>query len=1172
MRLSWLLVAALLLPTISGCSGSSSPVSPDTLPQNGDTVTVVCSASARTFLWGAWNVNLDLNGAGAEFIPERNTAFTCNVTHFVEGPPLEMYAKLVDWEVHQESTAVTMDIFMKNPFATDNYTGFDVMGVFMGDGSDVFPGPQNFNIPGPDDQQLLNPDGYTRWFNWTEFSGVQSKLFGYGPFSGSLPGYFPSAVLCPYKYYADGIESTEDAFDYLIGNAVLRGSYGSQSTNSRRYEMRFPTDGDINFQLAVVAHWVANVNQPDPPGNLFDFPIEANADEAPLIRIENDSTVYYINESDNGGHVRLNLSPWDWSAGLTSIVMEEYQVYCYSDAWDGPYEVDMTPVYNTLKYFTFKTKIPVTNIHSRDPIPVWIGVMYPDLDYSNNFGFENGADGNLASYFYTEVPVLDYMPVYINVLDPNGGEELEVGKNFEIRWETENLDSNVFIMFSLDDFVSDIHPIAVNEPDDGSFLWQDIPDMPSETVKVRVSAMKNSSINDVSDEYFTIYDSTEPFIRVVKPNGGELWKSGTSQEIKWVSKNVPGNLYIEYSKDNFVSDFHVIAIDIPNTGTYLWEDIPYDISETVRVRISSMLDPDIYDISDDDFIIDNPPIEVISPDGGEEWKAGSPHDILWETLDFTGTLRIEYSKDYFISDINTIAEDLEDTGSFTWDPVPNDPSSTVRIRISSMDDPSVRDLSDANFSIEESGWGLSFGGIGNENAYAIDLDSNGNIYVTGIFREMYVDFDPDPEGYDYHSSNGGTDAFVCKFDSLANFEWAQTWGGTAYDRAYDVAVDADGNVLVTGVFKGTNVDFDPDPRITEKDLHSAVGSYDIFVSKFDTDGDFVWARTFGGLFEENGAGVDTDQFGNVYLTGSFRGDADLDPGSGTASHSALGVADVYLISLDADGDYVWSASWGGDVEVDAYDLGSGIVVGEYGDIYVTGNVAGENIDFDPDPDEEAYMSALDGCDAFLSKFDLSGNFEWGGLWGGYLDDYGFGVATESQGNIYVTGRFEGMVDFDPGYGAEVYISKGEGYDAYLTKFDFLGIHQWAKVWGGEDLNDYGWSVYAGGLDTIHVIGDFEGTCDFDPGPGIDEHSSNGEYDIFLSSFNSAGWYNWAVTWGAETVMDYGYGVYTDGNGNAFITGSITGDNVDFDPGEPVDARDTSNADVYIMKVMPDGEW
>ena len=1103
-------------------------------------------------------------------------SFTCNVTNFLLGPPVKIDGIVTDVDNQGSYVDVDVELTLTNPFLSTSYHGFDVIGVMMGTGSDYLPMPGDITIPGDGDQRLLNRDGYTRWFNYPEFSGAGSvwELFGYSVHSSQNGIFTPSAILNPYKYFADGIEPDEDEFQFLIENFANRGSIGPDVSATRLFEIRFPSDKFLQFKLAIIAHWKANANAPDLPGNLSDFPIEANADEALAISVVNDSTVYYLESGSFGGNVRIEISPWDWSANVISTTVDEYQVRCHSDAWDGVYTAPATPIYSFSGYHTFKTTIPVEDIYSPDLIPVWIEILYPDLDYSNDFGVENDAWGNLGSYFYYEVPVLDHIPVYIDIIQPNGGEFLEVGKDYEIKWETENLQGKVFIMYSLDDFVDDAHPIAVNEINDGSFLWQDIPEVISDNVKIRVSSMQDSGFYDISSNYFTIYDSTEPYLEIVRPNGGEIWKAGTAREIRWDWKNVQANVYIEYSKDGFIDDINIIAIDETNDGNYVWEDIPYDLTDSAKIRVTSMHDETLFDISDGYFTIDDPPIEVYTPDGGEEWKAGTSQLITWETEEPLGTLFIEYSDDYFTSDIHTIATDVEDTGTYTWDPVPNDPSTTVRVRVSATSHPGWRDFSDHVFSIEESGWGFNFGGPSNENAYDIDLDSDGNIYLTGVFKGT-VDFDPDPIATDYHTSNGGMDVFLCKFNEFGLYEWALTWGGTGYDRGYGVAVDDLGNIYVTGVFKGTGIDFDPDPAPSRKDVHTSNGSYDVYISRFDSSGTFDWARTFGGTGDDSGHDVACDDSGNVYLTGSYAGLVDLDPTNGTDNHTADGYQDVFLISLASDGSYNWGVGWGGTTFEVAYDHGFGVTVDPSGYVYVTGNIAGQNIDLDPDPDEYAYVSALDGCDAFVCKYDSTGDFIYGNIWGGYLDDYGFGIETDYAGNVYIAGRFEGMVDFDPGSGAEVYISVGDGYDAYVTKFDPGGIHQWARAWGADDLHDYAWSVHAGGLDRVYVIGDFEGTVDFDPLDGVDERTSHGGYDMFLNSFNSDGTYNWSRIWGGETAMDYGYGVFTDEQGNAFITGSLNGIGLDFDPGEGEDQvhlRDTYNEDIVLIKVMPDGEW
>ncbi len=1177
----------LLLIIVYGCSkhsplvpGDESTVLPNPnnalLPDPANSLTPGnISGRSGAHLWAVWDINLDLTSETINLLPSRGALFTCNIKQFMEGPPMDMSAKLVDYEINGNYFDCTVDVDITNPFAEDKHTGFDIIGVFMGEGSESIPTDGGLSVGGDEDQQLLNPDGYTRWFNYPEFSGDGGgdsiwEMFGYDAWSGGELSFIPTAKVNPYKYFADGLDETDNAFDFLVDNPGTRGSWAAESMIGRRFELRFPFGKGLKFKLAIIAHWEPNYNAPGNPSSVDDFPPDANSDEALLVNIIDKSTAWYEDATNNGGKVRLDISPYDWSASVISSSMEEYLIRCYSDAWSGAYDVEMTAIHSGTNYHTFRTAIPVTNITSQNPIPVWIKVEYPGHDYSNDFGVTNDASGALANYFRFEVPVYDHRVAWIEVLDPNGGETLEVGHDYEIKWESAELIGNIYIIFSTDDFVMDIHPIAVNEADDGGFLWEDIPNIVSNTVKVRVSSMMNSTVYGVSDNYFSIIDTSEPSIRVDLPDGGEIYKAGTARPIRWVTNNVQGNLYIEYSKDDFVSDIHIIAIDVLNEGEYEWQDIPYDLSETVKIRISSMLNPTIWDVSDDYFIIDDPPIEVLSPDGFEEWKAGSAHDILWETIDFTGTLFIDYSKDYFVSDINPIAADVEDTGIYEWLNIPNDPSDTVRVRISSTDNPSSRDISDDNFSIEETGWGISFGGVSNENAYDVAIDNYGNVYTVGVFRNT-VDFDPDPGSTDYHTSNGGMDVFLARFNELSGFVWARTWGGSGYDRGYSMALDSDGNILVTGVFKNS-VDFDPGPGGTEKDIHDSIGSYDVFVSKFDTSGNFIWAKTFGGIAEEKGFGVDTDQFGNVYLTGSFTGEADLDPGDDEDNHTSLGWSDIYLTTLDSNGDYTWGRSWGGNVYDATYDHGYAVAVGDFGDIYVTGNVAGEEVDMDPDIEHEVKVTPVGGCDVFISKFDLTGNFEWTGIWGEFENDSGFGLATDGDGNVYIVGRFEGMVDFDPSAGAEVYIGSVGGFDAFVSKFNLIGQHQWARTWGGTGYDEYAWGVCTGGMGKVYVIGNFRGTVDFDPTDGVEEITSNGEYDFFLSSFNTSGDYHWARTWGGPTVMDYGYGVVSDGNGNAFISGSITGQPVDFDPGEEEDLRTTYNADAYVIKVMPDGEW
>ncbi|MCK4719058.1 hypothetical protein KAU08_00290, partial [bacterium] len=128
----------------------------------------------------------------------------------------------------------------------------------------------------------------------------------------------------------------------------------------------------------------------------------------------------------------------------------------------------------------------------------------------------------------------------------------------------------------------------------------------------------------------------------------------------------------------------------------------------------------------------------------------------------------------------------------------------------------------------------TWGGSGYDRGRGVAADGSGYVYITGYFRST-VDFDPG--GGDPHTSNGGADVFLSKFDSSGNFEWALTWGGSGYDRGYGVAVDGSGKVYVTGVFE-FKVDFAPtDPPCSEApDEHTSNGWFDIFLTKHLPDG------------------------------------------------------------------------------------------------------------------------------------------------------------------------------------------------------------------------------------------------------------------------------------------------------------------------------------------------
>jgi len=464
----------------------------------------------------------------------------------------------------------------------------------------------------------------------------------------------------------------------------------------------------------------------------------------------------------------------------------------------------------------------------------------------------------------------------------------------------------------------------------------------------------------------------------------------------------------------------------------------------------------------------------------------------------------------------------------------------------------------ARISIRE-GWARTWGGSDYDLCRGVAIDSSGNVYVAGGFQET-VDFDPGT-GTDNRTSNGYTDVFLAKFDSSGNFVWGRTWGGSAPDMGTGCDVDGSGSVYVTGDFDGT-VDFNPGGA----DPHTRNGNNDVFLSKFDSSGVLKWVRTWGaaGSGEQSG-GVAADNSGNVYVTGFFQQTVDFNPDGG-APHVSNGLDDVFLSKFDSMGNFEWARTWGGP----GFDLGWGIAADGSGNPYVAGGFR-NTVDFNPDGGDP--HTSKGGWDVFLSKFDSSGDFQWARTWGGASDsDCGAEVAADGSGNVYVTGHFEGTVDFDPG-GGDPHFSMG-AYDVFLTKFDSSGSFEWARTWGGWWL-DSGQGVGFDGYGNVYVTGRFAETVDFNPDGG-DPRTSNGWADIFLSKFDWSGNFVWARTWGGS-VGDEGEAVAVDGSGNLYVTGSFS-DTVDFAPTDPPCNNDpdehASNGgpDAFLTKHLSDGCW
>lgn len=237
-------------------------------------------------------------------------------------------------------------------------------------------------------------------------------------------------------------------------------------------------------------------------------------------------------------------------------------------------------------------------------------------------------------------------------------------------------------------------------------------------------------------------------------------------------------------------------------------------------------------------------------------------------------------------------------------------------------------------------WAKAIRGGSNNIGSSIATDLSGNVYTAGSLQGT-ADFDPGV-GVNNLVSAGNTDIFIQKLDASGNFVWAKRMGSWYIDAATSIKTDDLGNIYTTGYY-GYTVDFDPGAGTHE--LESAgFTPYDIFIQKLDASGNFVWAKSMGGSYDDLAYSIALDDAGNIYSTGRFQATADFDPGVGIENLVSAGANDIYVLKLDPSGNYVWAKSMGGVGS--GSDIGFSLTVDGSNNIYTTG-LYRYTVDFDP---------------------------------------------------------------------------------------------------------------------------------------------------------------------------------------------------------------------------------
>ncbi|MBI4931607.1 MAG: T9SS type A sorting domain-containing protein [Bacteroidetes bacterium] len=462
----------------------------------------------------------------------------------------------------------------------------------------------------------------------------------------------------------------------------------------------------------------------------------------------------------------------------------------------------------------------------------------------------------------------------------------------------------------------------------------------------------------------------------------------------------------------------------------------------------------------------------------------------------------------------------------------------------------------ANNHAYSQGWAKSFLGTtaDNDNSYCIARGASGDIYIGGGFRTTV---DSDPNGGVSNltvpaSGSGAQGGFFGRYTSAGVISWAkQITGSTTTSPVQQTIVQgivvdaAESNIYVTGVFLGTNVNFNPGGSAL---MTSNSTTRDIFIASYTTAGVYNWAYRIGAANSDYGYGIAIDASNNIYVTGTFNGTMDFNPnGTGGAKNlTSNSSQDIFVASYTSAGVWRWAFGIGG---TSSNEYGYKVKVdAAASNIFICGSFTGTNVDFDPSG-ANAYLTSQGGTnqDGFVAKYTTAaGAYVWANKIGAGAATpnivEAMGISRDASDNIYVAGYFYASTIIAPA------LTRIGSRDCFYAKYNSAGTLQWAKNIGTASNLVAGQDVYTDGSN-VNVVGYYSNTIDFDPGAGVENGTCAGTTCLFFTQYSAAD-----GSFLCKGTVDGGVGnieyanAVTGGGGttNFYITGWFAGTNVDFD--------------------------
>jgi hypothetical protein len=371
-------------------------------------------------------------------------------------------------------------------------------------------------------------------------------------------------------------------------------------------------------------------------------------------------------------------------------------------------------------------------------------------------------------------------------------------------------------------------------------------------------------------------------------------------------------------------------------------------------------------------------------------------------------------------------------------------------------------------------WMKSAGGTDRDYANKICTDASGNVYIIGNFLSSSISFGNITLTND---STGLCNVFIVKYDAAGNVVWAKSAGGSKWDNGNGITVDALGNVIICGYFNSPTMSFGNTSITTN-------GIEDIFVAKYNSNGNLLWANNYGGIANDYGTGIACDNAGNIYFCGYFSSPT-LAFGSSTLNNN--GSDDIFLTKFDSNGNVVWSQNAVGS----AGEVSNGIALDGNGNVYLCGTYTSPSLSFG-----NISINNNGNKDIFLVKYNSSGNAIWANTIGGSGEEYGNGISVDNSGNIYLIGIM-GIGSFNVGSSSLSNIKNGFS-DVFYAKYNFSGNPIWANNTGGTKDN-IGIGICSDNIGNAIITGYFDSPIIL---INNSNYSNHGGEDIFVIKINN----------------------------------------------------------------------